>query len=521
MSESKPEIKTLADIARLQSRERPNDVAMILGNDTTTYAELEDGSNRIANGLLTLGIQPDQRVCYLGKNAPDYFELIMGISKAGGVMCPINWRLAGPEVAYILNDAEAPLIFVGPEFEDLVDGIKQDVPKLQKVIPLKDLDSWKAEFASTDPGIARAFDDDAIQLYTSGTTGYPKGVRMANRGILAARARDASDEAPIWNSWSSDDVGLVAMPCFHIGGTGFGLQILYNGAKGVIMPEFDAHQVLGKIKDHKISKLFMVPAALQIVLNEPNVREVDFSQLNYISYGASPIPLDLLKTCMEVFGCEFVQKYGMTETCGTCVALPPDDHSPDGTPKMKSVGKPLPGIEIRIIDENGNDVECGAVGEIAIRSETNMTGYWRNEEATAKTFLEGGWLRSGDAGFLDEDGYLYIHDRVKDMIISGGENIYPAEVENAIFSHPKVKDVAVFGVPDDKWGEAVKASVVIENGQSVSEQEIIEFARSRIARFKCPKSIDFIDQLPRNPSGKVLKRELRAPYWSGKTRSVN
>jgi acyl-CoA synthetase (AMP-forming)/AMP-acid ligase II len=265
----------------------------------------------------------------------------------------------------------------------------------------------------------------------------------------------------------------------------------------------------------------MVPAAIQIVIRHPRAREVNYSRLGHILYGASPIPLELLKEAMEVFGCGFVQMYGMTETSGTIVALPPEDHDPKGSPKMRSAGKPLPGVEIVILDEAGNRLPPGQVGEIASRSNANMAGYWNLPEATAKTLQADGFLRTGDAGYMDEDGYVYIHDRVKDMIISGGENVYPAEVENAIFGHPAVADVAVVGVPDSKWGEAVKACVVLKDGATATEGDVISWARQRIAAYKAPKSVDFIEALPRNPSGKILRRELRAPYWEGRERQVN
>jgi long-chain acyl-CoA synthetase len=324
-----------------------------------------------------------------------------------------------------------------------------------------------------------------------------------------------------WNRWTTDDVSLVAMPVSHIGGTGWGVMGLYNGAKGVVAREFDPNAVLDFIERDRISKIFMVPAAMQIVLRNPRAREVDYSRVKYVLYGASPIPLDLLKEAMEVFGCGFVQMYGMTETSGTIVALPPEDHLAEGGPRMRSAGKALPGVELAILDEEGRRLPPHEVGEIAIRSAANMIGYWNLPEATARTIDTEGWLRSGDAGYLDEDGYLFIHDRVKDMIISGGENVYPAEVENAVYGHPDVAEVAVIGVPDAKWGEAVKAVVVRKPGHEPTPEEIIAWARQRIAGFKAPKSVDFIDALPRNASGKILRRELREPYWSGAERRVN
>jgi fatty-acyl-CoA synthase len=357
-------------------------------------------------------------------------------------------------------------------------------------------------------------------MYTSGTTGRPKGAVLTNGSILRTDLdRDPSLE-PEWARWAEDDVGLVAMPCFHISGTGYGIQVMANGATGVITREFDPHQVLDLIECYGISKLFLVPAAMKIVLDHPRVREVDFSRLRNISYGASPIPLELLRTAIEVFGCGFVQMYGMTETSGTICALPPEDHDPGGNPRMRSVGKPLRGVEMKVIDGAGEALPPREIGEIAIRTQATMREYWQRPEATAETIDGDGWLRTGDAGYTDEDGYFYLHDRVKDMIISGGENVYPAEVENAIYGHPAVADVAVIGIPDPRWGEAVKACVVLKPGAAADPNAIIAWARERIAGYKCPKSVDFLPALPRNPSGKVLRRELRAPYWEGHQRQI-
>jgi fatty-acyl-CoA synthase len=256
------------------------------------------------------------------------------------------------------------------------------------------------------------------------------------------------------------------------------------------------------------------------VVRQPRARTVDFSRLKYMLYGASPIPAALLKECIEVFKCGFVQMYGMTETTGTIVALPPEDHV-EGLERMRSAGKALPGIELAILDVDGQPLPPRQVGEIATRSGSNMAGYWNLPEATASTLRSDGWLRTGDAGYMDEDGYLYIHDRIKDMIISGGENIYPAEVESALCDHPDVAEAAVIGIPDDKWGEAVKAVVVMKPGKQATATDIINFTRERIAGFKTPKSVEFLPALPRNPSGKILRRQLREPYWAGKDRRVN
>ncbi len=518
------EILTLGDIPRVQARARPDAVAFHFEGRDTTYREFDRRANQVANALAALGLKPGDRVSHLGKNSDLYFELLFGCFKAGVVMAPIGWRLAPPEVAHVLKDSGAKALFVGPEFPALARAAAGGLGRTLAFIAMEggtpewpDFTAWRDAASDADPHTPIPRADTAMQLYTSGTTGNPKGAMLTHHGLLALRGQEAAD----WNQWSDADVSLVAMPNAHIGGSGWGVMGLYNGAKGVVMREFDPVKVLDVVDAHRISKMFMVPAAMQIVVRHPKARQIDWSPLKYMLYGASPIPLALLQECMEVFGCGFVQMYGMTETCGTIVALPPEDHDPKGSPRMRSCGKAMAGVELAILDADGNMLPPGEVGEIATRSAANMAGYWNLPDATARTLSADGWLRTGDAGYMDADGYLYIHDRVKDMIVSGGENVYPAEVENAIFGCPGVADVAVIGVPDPKWGEAVKAMVVRTPGAEPSADDVIGYARSRIAGFKTPKSVDFIDALPRNASGKVLRRQLRAPYWEGAERQVN
>ncbi len=519
--------EAVADLIRQHAREIPQANAFTFGEEELSFAELDAGSNRTANGLRALGIAKGDRIAYLGKNHHLYFEALLAALKIGAVMTPVNWRLAPPEVAYILNDCQAELVLIGEGFAELLGQVRAETPLVKTVIGIDaneaaiiDYRTWRDGFPADDPGIVITAEDDALQLYTSGTTGRPKGAVMTNGSLLSSRAYDEADLKD-WQQRVPGEVTLLAMPCFHISGTGTGLGTMTGGTESIVLPEYDPTKALELIERYNISKIFLVPAAIQILLNHPRVAEADFSNLKYITYGASPIPLALMQAAMERLGCGFVQMYGMTETSGTIVTLDPEDHVPEGSPRMRSVGKPLPGVEIKIVDAEGNLVAANTVGEIATRSAKNMRGYWNLPEATAATIDAEGWLRTGDAGYLDDDGYLFIHDRVKDMIISGGENIYPAEVENAIYAHPAVADVAVIGVPDAKWGEAVKACVVVKPGQSLSEAEVIAHARQHIAGYKCPKSVDFIAALPRNPSGKILRRELRDPYWAGKDRQVN
>lgn len=523
------DVISIGDVVRFHAQEQPDSVVFTFEDAQMTYVELDAGSNRAAQALASKGIGKGDRIAYMGKNSHLYFEILVGAAKLGAVMTPVNWRLAPPEVAYILNDCEARILFVGPGFDDLVSKIHSVLNHVDLILGSENAEAdfasypaWRDGFDAVDPQISCAEDDEALQLYTSGTTGHPKGAVMTNGSIFSSRASGISeDDLMDWQKPVPGEITLLAMPCFHISGTGTGLGTMFNGGSAMILSEYDPTQALELIEKYTISKIFMVPAAIQIMLNHPRASEVDFSQLKYITYGASPIPLELMKQAMDVLGCGFVQMYGMTETSGTITTLNPEDHDPEGNEKMRSVGTALPGVELKIIDTDGKPVSPRTVGEIATRSAKNMKGYWNRPDATAETIDDEGWLRTGDAGYMDEEGYLYIHDRLKDMIISGGENIYPAEVENAIYANAKVADVAVIGIPDDKWGEAVKACVVVKEGQELSEADVIAHAREHIAGYKCPKSVDFIPALPRNPSGKILRKDLREPYWEGKDRAVN
>ncbi len=518
--------KTIADIPRTFALTQPDKTAFAFEGRNTSFAQFDRNTNRVANALLAAGVKKGDRICYLGKNSDHYFELFLGATKMGAVTTPVGWRLAPPEIAYIVNDSRAPMFFVGPEFIGAAKEVLKAAPAVKTVIAMEPgsdwqtFERWRDAASDAPPGVVLEQSDIAIQLYTSGTTGRPKGAMLTHANFV--ETNKIMKAANInWNVWTSDDISLVAMPVAHIGGSGWGLMGLRNGATGIVAREFDPGKVLDFIANDGVSKIFLVPAAIQIVLRDPRARSTDYSRMKTIGYGASPIPLDLLREAVEVFGCGFAQMYGMTETTGTIVALPPEDHDMKGGPRMRAAGKPLPSVEIKIIDEAGNTLKTGEVGEIATRSVWNMAGYWNLPEATAKTIDKDGWLRTGDAGYIDEDGYVYIHDRVKDMIITGGENVYPAEVESAIYGHPDVADVAVIGVPDEKWGEAVKAMVVLKSNAKPDAQGIIEWARQRLAGYKTPKSVDFIPALPRNASGKILRRELREPFWAGKERRVN
>lgn len=517
------QVQLLAELTRVHAMKRADQIALWFEGNQTTYAELDRRANQVANGLLSEGLPPASRVAVLSKNTDAVFELLFGAAKAGQTLVVVNWRLAPQEVTYILNDAQARLLFVGADFCDIVNKTSSAWPTVQKIIalegsstPWESYAAWRARQSSDEPQVTVTGSDVVVQLYTSGTTGRPKGAQLTSDNLLALVSVGVNELQLV----TAEDINLVCMPLFHIGGLGYGLVGLYGGSTNVILREVIPVEILRAVARHRVNKMFLVPAVILFLLQTPEIEQTDLSSLRLISYGASPMPLELLRRAMNVFRCGFGQVYGLTETTGAITFLPPADHDPSGTPRMRSCGKPFSTVEIRIVDAEGRDLPVGQVGQIITRSPQTMKGYWNLPEETAHAIRDG-WFYTGDAGYLDEDGYLYIHDRVKDMIISGGENIYPAEVENVLFNHPAVADVAVIGVPDEQWGEAVKAIVVKKAGVEVTADELIAFAKQHIASYKAPKSVDFVEALPRNASGKILKRELRAPYWAGRERQVN
>lgn len=497
---------------------RPDGTALEDDSLRLTYRELEEATGRIASALLDLGLRKGDRIAWFGKNSTVYFALLYGAARAGIVTVPIGWRLAEPEAAFIIDNAEAAALFLGEGFEAAAATLGRR-PGLRMCMTAHDAERLLHEAARTDFQPSGP-EDAVLQLYTSGTTGNPKGAVLSNRNLFGLR-KVALDQPHPYTLMDDDEAILVAMPCAHIGGTGLGVMALTAGLPGIVLAEFEPSRFFDAVENRGVTRLFIVPAALQMLLNHPDCAKTDFSRLRYILYGASPIPLELLRQCIAMFGAEFIQAYGMTETTGTVCTLPPEDHSVDGNPRMRSAGKPLPGVEIRIRGSQGETLPAGEIGEILTRSSNNMLGYWKLPDATASTMDADGWIATGDVGYLDEDGYVYIYDRAKDMIITGGENVYPAEVESAIYGHPDVLEVAVIGVPDAKWGEAVKAVCVPKPGCTIDPDSVIGWARERVAGFKVPKSVDAIAALPRNPSGKILRRELRAPYWEGLERQVN
>jgi long-chain acyl-CoA synthetase len=516
------EMAGLADIVRQHAVKRPDTAALVHAGRTTSYAELDRAASRVANGLIAEGIKPQARVAHLDKSSDIFFELPFGTAKANAVMVSVNWRLAPPEVLHILNDAQAEILFVGEEFFPVIEKIRDKLKTVAKIVAFGGrhgtwtwFAEWRDRQSAADPHLAVRSGDTAVQFYTSGTTGLPKGAELTNANFAWM--------FPLWTkTWLLAPAvpNLVCLPMFHIGGAGWGMAGLFAGATNHVVREFIPAEILQLIERERLQVMLLVPAMILFLVQAPQIRETDLSSLRLIVYGAAPIPAELLKQALAIFPCGFQQVYGLTETTGAITLLPPDDHDPADASKLLSCGYAQAGVELRIVGERGEDLPTGTVGEIAVRSPQIMQGYWRLPDTTRRA-IQGDWFLTGDAGYLDDKGYLYIYDRVKDMIVSGGENIYPAEVESALFGHPAVADVAVIGVPDERWGEAVKAVVVKRPDTEVTAGELITWAREPIAGYKLPKSVDFIETLPRNPTGKILKRELRRSYWGDKQRQVN
>ena len=524
--------RNIAQIVRRQGRERPDEIAFVAPTRTWTFGEVDAESNRVAQGLASLGVGPGDRVACLTRHMADCALLLLAACKLGAVCMPVNWRLAAPEIEYIVDHGLARFMLVDEEFAPTL--AKAKLPSLLKTVSTDapagqvlasghpSFAGWRAPFEARDPGHDAGLDDTTLQLYSSGTTGLPKGVELSNRGFM-----EVCEMGPPVTGFTAGKVMLNALPTFHIAGMGNLVMPLWAGAKVVFLPDFVPSQAVRAIEQHRVTHSFMVPAMILFMLQTPESKTADFSSLEVISYGGSPISDSVLVEALKTLRCGLFQVYGMTEA-PLLTQLPPEDHNPEGPRAhlLRSAGKPSPGVRIRIVrGADGQDAAEGEVGEIWVHTRQNMKGYWRNPKATEETFPEGkqdgtGWMRTGDAGYL-KDGYLFIHDRIKDMVISGGENIYPAEVENVLARHPAVLECAIIGVPDAKWGEAVKACVVLKPGARATEREVIDFMRENMAHYKCPKSVDFLPSLPRNPTVKLLKRVLREPYWADRDRAVS
>jgi fatty-acyl-CoA synthase len=445
-----------------------------------------------------------------------------GASKAGVVPVPLNGRLAPAEWDYILTDADASLLIAGSDFTERLQEVA--LPDACRVAMGPAPDGWRsfesevAAAVSTELFDRRTSADSPLyQMYTSGTTGSPKGA-IVSHGAVIANIVQLHCAVNMRRSKA-----MVVMPLFHAGAAITSFAYTAGGTTLHLVRDFDAPLVIEILRSQGIRQTTLVPAMIQALLRDPTVTVSDYPDLEFIAYGASPIGIEVLRSAIHTFGCDFVQAYGMTELTNTATILSAEDHvrAVNGDARLLlSAGRPVVGTEIQIVDADDNEVASGEAGEVVVRGPQVMIGYHGLPDATAEALL-GGWMHTGDVGHLDAEGFLFLSDRVKDMIVSGGENIYPRQIEDVLFRLPGVMDAAVIGIPDRDWGEAPKAVIVLDEGASITEADVLSHCRSYLASYKCPRSVDFVGELPRNATGKVLKRELRAPYWVGHDRKVH
>jgi len=522
---SAAETFTLTEALRARARDSPEKLAAIAADNGRgiTYAQLDAGSSRLAQLLLEHGVGAGDRVPHLDRNDPAAALLLLAAAKVGAALVPLNWRLAEPELAALVVDCDAKLLFAGPDFIELARRLagsrsgsgSGSGSASGRTVALEigtGVSSPADGHAARDP--RRDGDQDAVvlQLYTSGTTGIPKGVQTTNRNL-------AKLTSGLREYWTVDEASrcLVAMPLFHIGGMGWLIVGLVNGATNVLVPAIEPRGLLETMESQRITNAFVVPTVLQMLCDVPGSGQRDWAALRSIGYGASPITTTTLKRALQTFGCPFFQVYGMTETTGAIVQLDAADHDPGGPREhlLRSAGRAYPWMELQIVEPGtGRALERNRIGEVRVRGDSVTPGYFRNQAETATALASDGWLATGDGGYLDDDGYLFLTDRIKDMIVSGAENVYPIEVEEVIASHPAIAEVAVFGAPDERWGELVCAAVVTRDGEPPDAEQLIAFARTRLAGYKLPRRVHHVAQLPKTGSGKVSKRELRETFGS-------
>lgn len=510
---------TVDSIISRHAEQTPDRPALTCGDRTLSYGGLEQRATVLADALDKAGVARGDRIAFLGRNQVEHFEIVFAGAKLGAITVGMNWRLSPGELGAQLSDCKPRVLFVSAEALPTAQAASDMVPDEILLISFgADYEAFVAQGSDTPRPSASRADEICMICYTSGTTGHAKGVAFTHRSLHTVLA-------PAGAAWrfDADSVSLVCMPTFHTAGLCWGLLALSHGGRSLVVSEFDAEAIVALMRAERVTNPVFAPIMLEQVIAVLERTGSALPALRAIVYGAAPITEPVLARAVATLNAELIQGYGLTEVNGTISILTHADHVLEGPRKerLRSAGHAVPWGAVRVVDPaTGQDLPPREVGEVWGRSPGLMTGYWQRPAETAEALTPDGWLRTGDAGYLDEDGYLFLTDRIKDMIVTGGENVYPIEVEHVLAAHPGVDAVAVIGVPDERWGEAVKAVVVRAPGAQLTSAELIAWTRERLAAYKAPTSVDFIETMPRNPSGKILKRTLKEPYWAGRDRRI-
>jgi len=502
----------------------PDRDLMVFERSRWRFMETNDRVNRLANALIQLGIEKGDRVGMLHVNCNQYVEAYFAAAKLGAIFVPLNFRAKAEELAYMVGNAEAKILFVGTRYLDMLNSIRSQMPTVKACITLEGTEGGEYLYedmvnsASSEEVFREIGDDDVtILMYTAGTTGRPKGVPLRHSGFVSYVLDNVEPANP-----EIEEKNLLTVPLYHVAGIQAMLAAVYGGRTLVMMRQFEVKEWMETVQREKTTRAMLVPTMLKWVIDDPDFHQYDLTSLKVITYGAAPMPLEVIRKAIgEMPWARFINAFGQTETASTITALGPDDHIIEGTEEEKekklkrltsSIGRPLSDVEVKIVDEDGKSLPPIEMGEILAKGPRIMTGYWGDEQKTAQVITEDGWLRTGDKGWMDEDGYIYLAGRGDDMIIRGGENISPEEVEDVLYAYPKIEEAAVIGVPDPEWGQEPRAIVVLKKGEDATQEEIMEHCRTKLAGFKRPRSIVFVDSIPRNQLGKILKKELREKY---------
>lgn len=518
------EAMNTTDFLSIASAICPDRDCVVFEGRRYTFEQVSQRVNRLANALASLGVKKGDGVAIVQVNCNQYLESYFATAKLGGIFVPLNFRAKQEELSYMLNHSEARVVLSGERYAPLLQEVRQELPSVQHYICIDGRADNMLYYddllsSASEEEVETEIEDDEVTmlLYTAGTTGRPKGVPLTHNSFSIYVLENVDPASP-----EIEERTLLTVPLYHVAGAQAMLAAVYGGRTLVMLRQFEVKEWLETVQRERISRAMLVPTMLKRVIDDPDFPRYDLSSLRVITYGAAPMPFEVIKKAIEVLpGVRFINAFGQTETASTITMLGPEDHIIEGTEEEKqkklqrlasSIGRPMPDVEMTVLDEEGKELPPGQIGEIVARGPRVMSGYWKDPEKTAKALTADGWLRTGDMGYRDEEGYFYLAGRGDDMIIRGGENISPEEVENVIMSHPKVEEAAVIGVPDPEWGQQPRAIVVLKKGETATPEEIIEHCRQRLAGFKRPRSVVFVEELPRNPMGKLLKRVLREQY---------